>query len=93
MFMGHHTVGMGPDQTASLFPLPVSTWLLYILSYRNSVQLVFGWFSGVVVLDLVIILMCLWKEAIQNLLRCVDLTSSFTRTFSREHVLFIFVCV
>lgn len=93
MFMGHHTVGMGPDQTASLFPLPVSTWLLYILSYRNSVQLVFGWFSGVVVLDLVIILMCLWKEAIQNLLHCVDLTSSFTRTFLREHVLFIFVCV
>lgn len=37
-----HTRGVGPDQTISLFRLPVSMWLIpYVLSCANSVQLVF----------------------------------------------------
>lgn len=50
------TMGVGPDQTTSLYLLP-SMWFLYIFSYKESVQLNFRWFSAVAVLYLVVILM------------------------------------
>ena len=49
-FVNCHTVGVGPDQTKSLPLLPILTLLLYILSYGNSVQLIFRWFPTVIVL-------------------------------------------
>lgn len=40
-------VGLGPVYFTSLPLLLVSMWsLLYLFSYRSSVQLVFGWFLG-----------------------------------------------
>ena len=43
-------VGVGPDPFSSLPLLPVLTWLLYILRYRTSVQLIFRWFTRLIVL-------------------------------------------
>ena len=48
--LNHHTMGVGPALSISLTFLPVWTWLLYSLSYKSSVQLVFRWFSMTVVL-------------------------------------------
>lgn len=48
--INHHTVSVGPALTTCLPLLSVSVWLLYIISYRNSVYLVFRWLSEMVVL-------------------------------------------
>lgn len=57
-FFNHYTIGVGPIHPESPSLLPISICLLYILSYRTFVQLVFRWFY-----NLVLILMCLWDGA------------------------------
>ena len=55
-FMGHHPGGLGLDYTASPPLLPVSLWfLLYIFGCRRSFLLVFGSFSLVLALYIVVI--------------------------------------
>lgn len=49
--LNYYTVGVGPAHFMSQPFLLVSMWLnLYSLSYRNSVMIVFMWFSMIVVL-------------------------------------------
>lgn len=48
VFLNCHTVCGGPTCSISPPLLPISMWLLHILSYRNSLQLVFMWFSEMV---------------------------------------------
>ena len=49
--LNHHTIGVGPTHSASSPFLPLSTWfLLYILTHKNSVQIVFRYFSKMVIL-------------------------------------------
>lgn len=43
-------MGVGSAHFVSLLLLPVLRWLLfYVLSYKTSVYLVFGWFSMLIV--------------------------------------------
>lgn len=51
LLIGPPHVSVGPAQFASLPVLPILGWLLlYILSYRTSIWLVFTWFSRLIVL-------------------------------------------
>lgn len=52
LIFNHHTLSVGPAHFASLPPFSVSTWLvLYTLSHRTFVQVVFRWFSRLNVLQ------------------------------------------
>lgn len=78
-FFNHHTIGVGPAHSESPSLLPVSMCLLYILSYRTFVQLVFRWFSaGWLFYNLVLILMCSWDGASIEFTYCAILTEIFS---------------
>lgn len=42
-FLNHHTVSVGSVWSTSLSLLLVYMWLLYILGYKSSIQLLFRW--------------------------------------------------
>lgn len=54
LLVNHHTMSVGPDQTLSLFLLPISIWLLFAIF---SLKVVLS--SGC---SIVVILVYLWEE-------------------------------